>query len=256
MKIDRGQVTVLSTGGARQILMAGRSDPIRQSLRSDLTAAGFFVTTFPDGKAVLDYLAIGRRADLILLDWLKDGLKGVEVVRRLRDRGDLIPVIFLTDPSDRVTEEAACLGDDVEFVDKSRSFAILRRRIDLLIEGPNHSFSGGLQTASGDRIRVGRLELNPSVGRAYWGGAEVNLTLTEFRIVDNLARRSGRDMRYREIYNLVHGEGFVAGIGDEGYRANVRAFIKRIRRKFRDIDPEFGCIENYRGFGYRWRSNV
>jgi len=40
--------------------------------------------------------------------------------------------------------------------------------------------------------------------------------------------------------------------GEIGYRANVRAFIKRIRQKFRDVDPEFTQIENYPGFGYRW----
>ena len=40
--------------------------------------------------------------------------------------------------------------------------------------------------------------------------------------------------------------------GAEGYRANVRTFIKRIRKKFRECDPEFDGIENYAGFGYRW----
>ncbi len=53
----------------------------------------------------------------------------------------------------------------------------------------------------------------------------------------------------------MRGEGFIAGIGEEGYRANVRAFIKRIRQKFRDVDGEFDSIENYPGFGYRWRDN-
>jgi two-component system response regulator ChvI len=51
----------------------------------------------------------------------------------------------------------------------------------------------------------------------------------------------------------VHGKGFVAGEGPEGYRANVRTFIKRIRQKFRNIDSKFEQIENYPGFGYRWR---
>jgi two-component system response regulator ChvI len=50
----------------------------------------------------------------------------------------------------------------------------------------------------------------------------------------------------------VRGEGFVAGDGDIGYRTNVRAFIKRIRQKFKDTDPNFAQIENYPGFGYRW----
>jgi DNA-binding response OmpR family regulator len=53
-------------------------------------------------------------------------------------------------------------------------------------------------------------------------------------------------------HDLVHGKDFIAGNGSEGYRANVRTFIKRIRKKFRDVDPGFDHIENYASFGYRW----
>ena len=70
------------------------------------------------------------------------------------------------------------------------------------------------------------------------------------------AGRAGRDVSYREIYDLVRGEGFRAGSGEQGYRANVRALIKRIRQKFRDVDPTFDLIENYPGFGYRWRDGA
>ncbi len=59
-------------------------------------------------------------------------------------------------------------------------------------------------------------------------------------------------MSYRELYDLVHGKGFFAGFGDDGYRTNVRTFIKRIRQKFRKTDNSFASIENYGGFGYRW----
>jgi two-component system response regulator ChvI len=80
----------------------------------------------------------------------------------------------------------------------------------------------------------------------------INLTLTEFKIVMLLAEKAGRDVGYREIYDLVHGKDFISGHGARGYRANVRTFIKRIRKKFRDGDPSFDRIENYAGFGYRW----
>jgi two-component system response regulator ChvI len=88
--------------------------------------------------------------------------------------------------------------------------------------------------------------------RALWGGEMVDLSLTEFRIVALLAGKAGDDVGYREIYDLVHGKDFVAGAGEEGYRANVRTLIKRIRKSFRDVDPRFAQIENYAGFGYRW----
>jgi len=90
--------------------------------------------------------------------------------------------------------------------------------------------------------------------RASWAEREVDLTLTEFRIVTLLAEKAGQDVGYREIYDLVHGKDFIAGHGSEGYRANVRTFIKRIRKKFRDVDPGFDHINNYTSFGYRWNA--
>jgi two-component system response regulator ChvI len=76
--------------------------------------------------------------------------------------------------------------------------------------------------------------------------------LTEFQIVRLLASSADTDVSYRQIYDLVRGKDFIAGYGEEGYRVNVRSFIKRIRQKFRDVDDTFDCIENYPGFGYRW----
>jgi two-component system response regulator ChvI len=102
-------------------------------------------------------------------------------------------------------------------------------------------------------LTVGGLELSNDTARAQWKGTRVDLTLSEFNIVRYLAERAGQDVRYREIYDLVRGKGFVAGTGTDGYRANVRTFVKRIRQKFREVDPEFDAIENYAGFGYRWR---
>ena len=101
-------------------------------------------------------------------------------------------------------------------------------------------------------MALGRLELRFDINRAIWAGKTIDLTLTEFKILALLAEKAGQDVGYREIYDLVHGKNFVAGHGEEGYRANVRTFIKRIRKKFRDSDPDFDHIQNYAGFGYRW----
>ncbi len=102
-------------------------------------------------------------------------------------------------------------------------------------------------------LRRGPLDLYPERHRACWKGREVSLTLREYAIVERLAQEPGRDMQYRCLYDLVRGSGFSAGVGSEGYQVNVRAFIKRIRQKFREIDPDFDEIQNYPRFGYRWR---
>jgi two-component system response regulator ChvI len=62
----------------------------------------------------------------------------------------------------------------------------------------------------------------------------------------------GRYVTYRAVYDRLRHEGFIARSGDEGYRANVRSAIKRIRNKFRECDPAFEEIENYPAFGYCW----
>ena len=143
------------------------------------------------------------------------------------------------------------LGGAVDFIEKSRSFSILFRRVELILNGRK-----GSETANGqqktDLVKRGHLQLKRDVNRAFWKNTQVELTLTEFQIVDYLVTRAGHDVRYRELYDIVHGEGFAAGSGEIGFRANVRAFIKRIRQKFRDVDSEFIQIENYPGFGYRW----
>jgi two-component system response regulator ChvI len=130
--------------------------------------------------------------------------------------------------------------------------AILLKRLELIAEARRVVRAADAPAPAA--LRNGALELRCESHRAFWGGAMVNLSLTEFRIVALLAGKAGNDVGYREIYDLVHGKDFVAGAGEEGYRANVRTLIRRIRKSFREVDPGFAQIENYAGFGYRWIS--
>src|SRR6266404_8184300 len=233
-----------------RILVVDDDDEFRESLSLNLMDEGFAVTTFANGPAVLEHLAAGESADVILLDWRMPGMNGLEVLRELRQRGVMTPVIFLTALSDDIYEEAALAGGAVDFIDKSRRLPILLKRLQLIAEGVRPALDSEPRQAIS--MRFGRLELRFDVNRALWAGHTVDLTLTEFKIVTRLAEKTEQDVGYREIYDLVHGKDFIAGHGAEGYRANVRTFIKRIRKKFRDVDPGFDHIENYPGFGYRW----
>lgn len=103
---------------------------------------------------------------------------------------------------------------------------------------------------------MSKLHLNTIECRAYWGGSDVMLTTGEFRTLAKLASRPGRYITYREIYDAIQSPGFVAGEGGEGYRANVRSMVKRIRRKFQSIDPTFDAITNYMAFGYLLDPNI
>jgi two-component system response regulator ChvI len=235
-----------------RIVLVDDDDSFRESLGLNLIDEGFAVVSFDNGVPALDYFAQGGEADVILLDWRMPGMNGLEVLRRLRRAGSTTPVIFLTVLSDDIYEEAALEGGAVDFIDKSRRLSILVKRLHLITEGMRPVPEPDTRQEPSDVTRLGRLELRFDINRAAWDGKILDLTLTEFKIVALLAQRAGEDVGYREIYDLVHGKDFVAGYGNEGYRANVRTFIKRIRKKFRDLDSEFDQIHNYAGFGYRW----
>jgi two-component system, OmpR family, response regulator ChvI len=239
------------------LLLVDDDDLFRESLGLNLIDEGYSVTAFDNGREALAFLEGGGSADVMLLDWRMPQLTGIDVLRRIRRSGIGIPVIFLTALSDDIYEEAALAGGAVDFIDKSRRLPILIRRLQLIAEGarplPDVAVEADAATTAPPAIlRLGRLELRYDSGRASWTGRPVELTLTEFKILALLAERAGQDVGYREIYDLVHGKDFLAGHGAEGYRANVRTFIKRIRKKFRDGDPDFDRIDNYPGFGYRW----
>ena len=102
-------------------------------------------------------------------------------------------------------------------------------------------------------MKCGKLLLRPDISRACWKDVDVGLTLGEYNIVHLLASKMRHSLTYRVICEKLNYEGFVAGSGVEGYRANVRSAIKRIRSKFSSADPTFSEIENYTGFGYCWK---
>jgi two-component system response regulator ChvI len=234
-----------------RVLVVDDDDDFRRSLSFHLTDHGFDAVACASGQAALDFLAAGDSADVILLDWRMPGMSGLEVLRELRQRGAMTPVIFLTGLADEVFEEAALVGGAVDFIDKSRRLSILVRRIELIAEGQRPLPDPSRQQPP-PQVRLGALELRFDINRAFWRGSAIDLTLTEFRMVSQLALKPGEDVSYRELYDLVHGTNFFAGSGTDGYRTNVRTFIKRIRRKFRAADGTFDAIQNYARFGYRW----
>lgn len=224
-------------------------DPLfRETLCGNLEDNGFHALGLPGGQATIEYFEKGGGAVAVLLDWQMPDVDGPAVLRQLRASGRQTPILFLTGLSQPIYEEAALSQGAVDFVDKSRSFGIILHRLKLAM--------GGTKTVAdpvtNEGAVHGRLFLDTASARAMWRDTQVDLTLTEFKVVHLLAARAGRDVSYREIYDVVRGAGFRAGSGEEGYRANVRALVKRVRQKFRAIDPEFTALENYPGFGYRW----
>jgi len=235
-----------------RILIVDDDALFRESLGRNLAHNGFDMEEVGSGPEALVRLQNGVMPDLILLDWKMPGMNGIEVLRQLRAARILVPVLFLTVLSDQMYEEAALQVGAVDFVEKHRAFTILLKRIELILAGTKARAPASPGQPDVGSLRVGLLELRFDINRALWRGQRVDLSLTEFRIVSRLASAAGADISHRELYDIVKGEGFIAGQGPDGYRANVRTTIKRVRQKFKAADSLFQQIETYNGFGYRW----
>ncbi len=236
-----------------RLILVDDDDDFREAASGELEDLGFAVTTFASGSALLSAIEEGTEgiaADVIVLDWNMPDMTGIELVPRLRRQGIRLPIVFLTGRSTPRLESAALDHGALDFVDKARGIPILAKRVRLIVESSKRP----AELAVDETIQCGRLQLKPRISRAFWNGADVDLTLTEFNVVQLLASNGGNHVSYRAVYDCMHHAGFIAGSGEHGYRTNVRSTIKRIRNKFRLIDPTFAEIENYPSFGYRWGS--
>ena len=252
-------------GEIPRVVLVESDQYYREVLTEELLRQGFAVHPFADGAALLGSLATVSHADLAVLDWDLPGMPGTTLLARLRQHGVKLPVVFLTGKviaskrRERVLlapREALnayeCMAFDqgaVDFISKSRDRQVLVRRLRKVVELSKPTSNVAIE----EHLTCGKLVLKPQSSRAYWNQVDVGLTLGEYNIVHLLASKAGTFMTYRAVYDRLTYEGFLAGIGADGYRANVRSAIKRIRNKFRAWAPAFDEIENYTGVGYCWR---
>jgi two-component system response regulator ChvI len=237
----------------------------REVLTFELLCQGFVVHAFADGASLLGSLATAIDADLAVFDWDLPKMPGLELMAKLRQQGVNLPVVFLTGKVIAGNEHERCLlaprealnafekmafdHGAVDFIAKSRDRQVLVRRLRSVVERVKPKPKTDLPVE--ERVACGKLRLASS--RACWNQVDVDLTLGEYNIVHLLASKAGSFATYRSVYDRLRYEGFISGNGADGYRANVRSAIKRIRNKFRACDPAFDEIENYSGFGYCWR---
>jgi two-component system response regulator ChvI len=220
-----------------------------EALSADLADRGFTVSCFADGASFLEAMSNGVEADVALLDWVLPEMSGFELLGALRERGNELPIVFLTGHSLAERELQALGRGAVDFVDKARGTDVLAHRLRVIIEARRQLPA----PAPPPTEQHGQLTLHPGTARALWRQRDLGLTITEYKILAQLVAHKGEPQTYRAIYDTAHYAGFVAGSGERGYNTNVRSLMKRIRRKFLAIDPAFAKIENLSSVGYRWR---
>ena len=235
--------------GTIRVLLVEDDQIDRDRLSNELSKHGFAVHGFADGTSLLRALDSAMDADIIILDWGLPKTSGIDLLPQLRRHGVTLPVVFLSGRTMPANESLAFDRGAIDFIDKARGVEVLVRRLRRVVKASNSTEQ--LQT---DRSMIcGNLLLRPDVSRAYWKDTDLDLTLGEYNIVHLLVSNVGKYITYRAVYDRLRHEGFIAGDGADGYRANVRSAIKRIRNKFRALDPTFDEIENYAGFGYCWK---
>ena len=251
----------------RRIVLVESDQYYREVLTFELLCQGFVVHAFADGASLLGSLASVIDADLAVLDWDLPNMPGIKLLAELRRHGINLPVVFLTGKVIAGNEHERCLlaprealnayecmafdQGAVDFIAKSRGREVLVRRLRNVVELAKPKAKADLPVQK--RLACDKLLLKPETSRALWNAVDVDLTLGEYKLVHLLVSNAGSFVTYRSLYDRLHFQGFIAGSGTDGFRANVRSAIKRIRNKFRACDPTFDEIENYNGFGYCWR---
>jgi two-component system response regulator ChvI len=211
-----------------------------------LQAEGFTTRLYTDGESALKAL-IENPPDLAVSDIKMPRLDGLEMLRRLREKSSL-PVIFLTSKDDELDEALGlALGAD-DYIAKPFSQRLLIARIRAILRRVELSKADPAELVGEipDPVIRGRLELDPARQRVHWDGSSVTLTVTEFMILEALAQRPDVVKSRSQLMDVAY--------QDDTYvdDRTIDSHIKRLRRKFRAVDPKFDAIETLYGAGYRF----
>lgn len=210
-----------------------------------LQAEGFATRVYSDGDAALKAL-LANPPDLAVFDIKMPRMDGMELLRRLREHSPL-PVIFLTSKDDEEDEQLGFeMGAD-DYISKPFSLTLLLARVRAILRRSDARRPlpvGALDEPHGEAIERGRLVMDPARHHVTWGGQPVSLTVTEFLLLEALAVRPGVIKSRNQLMDATYPDDVF--VDDR----TVDSHIKRMRRKFRSVDPEFGAIETLYGAGY------
>jgi two-component system response regulator ChvI len=231
-----------------KITLVDDDENIVTSISLALESLGHKVKGYYDGASGLAALE-SDPPDLAIVDVKMPRMDGMELLRRLRQTSEM-PVIILTSKDEEIDEILGFnLGAD-DYIHKPFSQRLLIERVKAVLRraGGELEPAGSAAAAAGSKaIRRGRLTLDPARHDCLWDEKPVKLTVTEFLLLQSLAQRPGF-VKSRD--NLMD-----AAYDDQVYvdDRTIDSHIKRMRRKFRVVDPEFDAIETLYGVGYRYR---
>ena len=230
---------------AHTIALVDDDRNILTGLAIALKAEGFDTRVYSDGAAALESL-LENPPDLAVCDIKMPRMDGLELLRRLREKSAL-PVIFLTSKTDEQDEAIGLAMGADDYIAKPFSQRLLIARIRALLrreELVRARLEGTGPDAPAEVIVRGRLEMEPERHSVKWDGEPVSLTVTEFLILEALAQRPGVVKTRNQLMDAAYQDDVF--IDDR----TIDSHIKRLRRKFRVVDPKFSGIATLYGAGY------
>jgi two-component system response regulator ChvI len=209
-----------------------------------LEAEGFRVKTYTDGAIALKEL-LAHPPDLAILDIKMPQMDGLEMLTRLRRHSNL-PVILLTSKDQEFDELLGLKMGADDYIKKPFSLRLLIERIRTILRRQEAMRAPASEQDTSARIVRGELVLDTTRHQCTWRGEPVVLTVTEFLILKALAERPGHVKSREQLMTTAY--------NDQVYvdDRTIDSHIKRMRRKFREVDSEFSGIETLYGVGYRY----
>ena len=232
---------------AQTIALVDDDRNILTSVSIALEAEGFDVRTYADGDEALRGLT-SRPADVAVLDIKMPRMDGMELLTRLR-KVSQVPVIFLTSKDDEVDELLGLRMGADDYIKKPFSQRLLIERIRALLRRGELAESDADADPAAVVVR-GELVLDSNRHACTWKGKPIELTVTEFLLVKALAMRPGHVKSRDVLMDAAYGEHIY--VDDR----TIDSHIKRIRKKFKAIDGDFGQIETLYGVGYRYKETA
>jgi two-component system response regulator MprA len=218
-----------------RILVVEDERPVRDALERVLRTAGYEVEVAEDGDAALTALS-ATTPDALVLDVVLPGLDGLEVCRRLRAAGQQVPVLMVT-ALDAVADRVAGLdaGAD-DYLVKPFSIEELRARMRALLR------RAGLGE-EGEPLHFADLALDPRAHQVFRGERRVELTRTEFQLLELFMRNAGQVLTRAVIFDRVWGYDFGSG------SRTLEVYMGYVRRKL-EAGGEPRLLHTVRGIGY------
>ena len=221
-------------------------DNIRETVGFALRREGFPVELYSTGLEA--WRAFQQKLPgLVILDIIMPEMDGLELCRRIRAQSETTPIIFLTSRDEELDRVLGLeIGAD-DYLCKPFSMRELLARVKVLFRRAAIDQSTVQRPAADAPLRHGDLELDLQRYSVRWKGAPVNLTVTEFMMLHALVRYPG----HVKTRKALHQDGYPhdAYVSDR----TIDSHIKRVRRKFEEVDSAFDRVETVYGLGYRWK---